>query len=96
MTELTGTWYISPTPFTDDGEVDQDSLRRIVDAAEAWNVDGITILGVMGEVADLTAAERETVLTTVADAARGRLPFAVGCTAPAAAVVRANAARAVD
>lgn len=96
MTDLTGTWYISPTPFRGDGAVDPDSLRRIVDAAAAWGADGITILGVMGEVADLTAAERETVLTTVATAAAGRIPFAVGCSAPAAAVVRANVARAVD
>jgi 4-hydroxy-tetrahydrodipicolinate synthase len=96
MTDLTGTWYISPTPFLGDGAVDPDSLRRIVDAAVAWGADGITILGVMGEVADLTAAERETVLSTVATAAGGRIPFAVGCSAPAAAVVRANVARAVD
>ncbi len=96
MTDLTGTWYISPTPFLGDGAVDPDSLRRIVDAAVAWGADGITILGVMGEVADLTAAERETVLSTVATAAAGRIPFAVGCSAPAAAVVRANVARAVD
>ncbi|WP_027345173.1 dihydrodipicolinate synthase family protein [Hamadaea tsunoensis] len=96
MTNLTGTWYISPTPFTDDNAVDTASLRRIVDAAVSWGVDGITILGVMGEVADLTAAERETVLSTVADAAKDRLPFAVGCSAPAAAVVRANAERAVQ
>lgn len=96
MTSLTGTWYISPTPFTDAGTVDLGSLRRVVDAAVSWGVDGITILGVMGEVADLTAAEREAVLSTVADAAEGRVPFAVGCSAPAAAVVRANAARAVE
>lgn len=93
---LTGTWYISPTPFTDNGEVDTDSLRRIVDAALSWGVDGITILGVMGEVADLTPFERDAVLTTVTDQAAGRLPVAVGCSSPAAAVVRANVARAVE
>ena len=96
MTDLTGTWYIAPTPFAEDGAVDTESLRRIVDAATSWGVDGITILGVMGEVADLTAAERETVLSTVATAAAGRIPFAVGCSAPTAAVVRAHAARAVE
>ncbi|GHJ43102.1 dihydrodipicolinate synthase family protein [Catellatospora sp. TT07R-123] len=96
MTTLAGTWYISPTPFTEAGEVDRESLRRIVDAAIGWGVDGITILGVMGEVADLTATERDTVLTTVSQAAAGRIPFAVGCSAPAPAVVRANAARAAD
>jgi 4-hydroxy-tetrahydrodipicolinate synthase len=96
MTDLTGTWYIAPTPFTADGGVDTESLRRIVVAAASWGVDGITFLGVMGEVADLTAAERETVLSTVARTATGRVPFAVGCSAPAAAVVRAHAARAVE
>ncbi|GLL02212.1 dihydrodipicolinate synthase family protein [Dactylosporangium matsuzakiense] len=91
---LTGTWYISPTPFTDAGDVDAASLERIVAAAASWGVDGITILGVMGEAADLTAAERETVLSTVAAAAAGTVPFAVGCSAPSAAVVAANARRA--
>ncbi|WP_410813367.1 dihydrodipicolinate synthase family protein [Micromonospora sp. 067-2] len=96
MTTLRGTWYISPTPFTDQNHVDEDSLTRLVDAATEWGVDGITILGVMGEAADLTAAERDSVLTTVARAASGRLPFAVGCSAPSAAVVRAHVARAVE
>nr|BFE60866.1 dihydrodipicolinate synthase family protein [Dactylosporangium thailandense] len=92
---LRGTWYISPTPFTGAGDVDTESLGRIVAAAASWGVDGITILGVMGEAADLTAAERETVLSTVAEAARGTVPFAVGCSAPSAAVVAGNARRAV-
>ncbi|WP_433607117.1 dihydrodipicolinate synthase family protein [Dactylosporangium sp. CA-139114] len=93
---LRGTWYISPTPFTEAGDVDTESLGRIVAAAASWGVDGITILGVMGEAADLTAAERETVLSTVAAAARDTVPFAVGCSAPSAAVVAGNAHRAVE
>jgi 4-hydroxy-tetrahydrodipicolinate synthase len=91
-----GTWYISPTPFDDAGDIDTTSLARIVTTAAAWGVDGITVLGVMGEAADLTAAERETVLGAVAGAARGVVPFAVGCSAPSAAVVSANARRAVE
>jgi 4-hydroxy-tetrahydrodipicolinate synthase len=95
MSSLRGTWYISPTPFTDGGSVDRESLARLVTAAARWGADGITILGVMGEAADLTAAEREVVLGTVAEAARGVLPFAVGCSAPSAAVAASNARRAV-
>ncbi|MFI5914044.1 dihydrodipicolinate synthase family protein [Dactylosporangium sp. NPDC051541] len=93
---LTGTWYISPTPFDEAGAVDSASLGRIVAAAASWGVDGITILGVMGEATDLTAAERETVLSAVAAAAAGKVPFAVGCSAPSAAVVAANVRRAVE
>ncbi|XVU27764.1 dihydrodipicolinate synthase family protein [Actinoplanes sp. CA-054009] len=96
MIILRGTWYISPTPFTGDGSVDAESLTRLVAAAARWGADGITILGVMGEAADLTAAERDLVLDTVAGAARDVIPFAVGCSAPSAAVVAANCRRAVE
>lgn len=96
MSSLSGTWYISPTPFTEDNTVDGESLTRLVSAAARWGADGITILGVMGEAADLTADERDVVLGTVADAARGTLPFAVGCSAPSAAVVARNAQKAVE
>lgn len=74
-----GTWYILPTPFAVDGAVDLGSLGRLVEAAIAWGVDGLTAMGVMAEPATLTAAERETALRTVVDAAAGRVPLAVGC-----------------
>src|SRR4051812_50070281 len=96
MADLRGAWYISPPPLDAAGDVDAASLERIVAAAATWGVDGITVLGVMGEAADLTAAEREAVLSTVAAAARGRVPFAVGCSAPSAAIVAANARRAAE
>jgi 4-hydroxy-tetrahydrodipicolinate synthase len=96
MTDLRGTWYISPTPFTESGEVDTDSMAKVVTAAATWGVDGVTILGVMGEVADLTATERAAVLNATAQAAAGVVPFAVGCSAPSAAVVNDNIVRAVD
>jgi 4-hydroxy-tetrahydrodipicolinate synthase len=83
-TSLTGTWFICPTPFTVDGAVDTGSLASIVDATADWGVDGITILGVMGEVSSLSDVERDTVLHTVLDAAKGKLPVAVGCSSPSA------------
>ncbi|NUP77383.1 MAG: dihydrodipicolinate synthase family protein [Nonomuraea sp.] len=85
---FSGTWYIAPTPFTDDDQVDRASLARTVERAAAWGADGITILGVMGEVTSLSDAERETVLAAVAETADGLLPFAVGCSAAAASLVR--------
>jgi 4-hydroxy-tetrahydrodipicolinate synthase len=96
MTDLRGTWYISPTPFTASGAVDADSMASVVAGAATWGVDGITILGVMGEVADLTAPERAAVLTATSRAAAGAVPFAVGCSASSAAVVSDNIARAVE
>ncbi len=85
---LRGTWYILPTPFHADGSLDADSLSRLVEAAAAWGVDGLTAMGVMGEPGSLTAEERARALRAIADAANGRLPFAVGCSAVSPAHVR--------
>jgi 4-hydroxy-tetrahydrodipicolinate synthase len=85
---LTGTWYIAPTPFDDMSGVDVASLRRLVDRAVGWQVDGITILGVMGEAPALSDLERDLVLRTVAESAAGRMAFAVGCSSPSALLTR--------
>ena len=82
MLQPRGTWYIVPTPFRDDDGVDTDSLHRLTDAAVRWGVDGLTILGVMGEVAALSDTERSIVAGTVLGAVAGRVPVAVGCSAP--------------
>jgi 4-hydroxy-tetrahydrodipicolinate synthase len=73
---------VLPTPFDDDGRVDEDSLRTLVRCVRSWGVDGVTALGVMGEAAALSDAERQRVLSAVIDAADGT-PVAVGCSAAA-------------
>ena len=90
-----GTWWIAPTPFGPDGRVDTDSLTGAVESAVRWGVDGVTVLGVMGEVTSLDDAERADVLAATAAATAGRTPFAVGCSAPSPGLVasRALAAR---
>jgi 4-hydroxy-tetrahydrodipicolinate synthase len=80
---MRGTWYIVPTPFAADGALDLVSLGRLVEAAVAWGVDGLTVMGVMAEPGALTADERAAALRTVFEAASGRLPIAIGCSAPA-------------
>lgn len=63
---LSGVFSVLPTPFTEAGDVDHDSLRRIVDQAVAAGVDGVTVLGVTSEVARLDERERHDVLETIA------------------------------
>ena len=82
---LRGTWYIVPTPFDDDGALDLASLGRLVEAAIAWGVDGLTVMGVMAEPGSLSEDERRDSLQAVFDAAAGRLPIAVGCSGGALA-----------
>ncbi len=62
---LEGVWNIVPTPFTDDGSLDVPSLATLTDFVIDRGVDGMTILGVLGEAAKLTDAERLTVIEAV-------------------------------
>lgn len=78
MQRLRGVWAIMATPFDEAGRLDLDSLRSLVDFEIQAGVDGLTILGVMGEAHKLTDAERDQVVRTTIDAARGRVPVAVG------------------
>ncbi|WP_029421122.1 dihydrodipicolinate synthase family protein [Alicyclobacillus macrosporangiidus] len=82
MAELHGISVISLTPFTDAGEVDVASLRRLTDFYLQAGVHGITLLGIMGEANKLTEAERAVVTQTVIDQVAGRVPVTVGCSAP--------------
>jgi 4-hydroxy-tetrahydrodipicolinate synthase len=76
-----GVFSVLPTPFEADGNVDLQSLRRVVDLYLAAGVDGVTVLGVTGEVARLDDRERAVVLETVVDQVKGRVPVIAGTTA---------------
>ena len=78
---LGGVFSVLPTPFTPSGDVDPDSLTRVVDLFLADGVNGFTALGVTGEVARLTEAERDLVLDTVLAHVNGRVPVVAGTTA---------------
>ncbi len=78
---LEGVFSVLPTPFHDDGSLDLDSLRRVVDLFIGAGVNGLTALGVTGEVARLTERERQIVLEAVIGHVAGRVPVIVGTTA---------------
>lgn len=75
---FSGVHPIVPTPFLDDGAVDDRSLVRLVDHLVGAGCDGIAILGFMGEAHKLTGAERRRVVETVVGASGGRLVVWVG------------------
>jgi 4-hydroxy-tetrahydrodipicolinate synthase len=79
--KIQGVFSVLPTPFTSGGLVDAESLCRVVDLFITAGVNGLTALGVTGEVARLTEAERVLVLGTVVDHVRGRVPVIAGATA---------------
>jgi 4-hydroxy-tetrahydrodipicolinate synthase len=75
---LRGVWNIVPTPFLPDGGLDLASIPGLVSFVRATGVDGMTILGVLGEAGRLGDAERTAVLEAVVEAAGGTIPVCVG------------------
>ena len=80
FTYLQGVYNITPTPFHPDGTLDVPSLATLTEFTIARGVDGLTILGVMGEADKLTDAERDVVIAETVRAAKGRVPICVGTT----------------
>lgn len=77
---LTGVFNITPTPFHEDGRIDADSVRRLTDFTRAAGVNGMTILGVLGEADKLTERERDEVMALTIEAAGPDFPICVGTT----------------
>src|SRR5438132_13647483 len=78
---FSGVFSVLPTPFNSSGDVDPESLTRVIDLFLADGVNGFTALGVTSEVARLTDAERDRVLDTVLTHVNGRVPVVAGTTA---------------
>ena len=79
--KLEGVYSVLPTPFSTNGEVDETSLRKVVDLFIGAGVNGVTALGVTGEVARLDDDERRRVLETVVRQVNGRIGVVAGTTA---------------
>ncbi len=79
--QLEGVYSVLPTPFLASGELDEASLRRVVDLFIGAGVNGVTALGVTGEVARLDDSERRRVLEVVIDQAGGRIGLVAGTSA---------------
>ena len=76
-----GVYSIIPTAFTDAGDIDEASQRRVVDLFIDKGANGLTALGVTGEVARLEEHERAQVLAVVVKQAAGRVPVIAGTSA---------------
>jgi len=79
--QLEGVYSVLPTPFQSNGDLDEPSLRRVIDLFIGAGVNGVTALGVTGEVARLEDSERRRVLEVVVDHVKGRVGVVAGTTA---------------
>jgi 4-hydroxy-tetrahydrodipicolinate synthase len=76
--ELGGVIPITVTPFDDRGEIDEASIQTLVEFEIRCGVDGLNVLGIMGEFQKLTEAERRRVAACFIRAVAGRVPVVVG------------------
>jgi 4-hydroxy-tetrahydrodipicolinate synthase len=99
MTKLTqkaaGTFAIAPTPFHDDGRIDEKSIDRLTDFYAEIGCDGVTVLGIMGEAPKLDGSEAEEVARRFVKRAKN-MQVIVGVSAPGFAAMRSLARASMD
>jgi len=78
MSKFNGVHTIMPTPFTDDGALDLASLATLTEFLIDLGVDGLVVLGVLGEAPKLSQAEQDEVIRVTVKAAAGRVPVFAG------------------
>ncbi|WP_053218218.1 dihydrodipicolinate synthase family protein [Virgibacillus senegalensis] len=76
--ELNGVFPILATPFTDDYQVDYQSLKRLIRFQLEARVDGISIFGNASEMYTLTEDERELIGQVVMEEVAGKIPVVFG------------------
>ena len=75
-----GVYTVAPTPFGPKGDVDLDSVAMMARALVGLGVEGLLVLGVMGEADKLLDAERDAVLERFVSAVDGRAKIVAGTT----------------
>ena len=91
---IKGVIPIAPTPFHPDGRVDETSLDRMSDFFAGAGIDGLTILGQLGEAPKLDHAEAVAIARRVIG--RMDVPVLVGVSAPGFAAMRSLAREVID
>jgi 4-hydroxy-tetrahydrodipicolinate synthase len=79
--KLEGVYSVLPTPFTAAGDLDLESLKRVIELFIGAGVNGLTALGVTSEIGRMNDSERVRVLETVVRHVDGRVRVVAGATA---------------
>jgi 4-hydroxy-tetrahydrodipicolinate synthase len=80
-----GMYAISATPFTDMGEIDWASMASLIDFYLLCGVNGLTILGMMGEAQKLSEEESAEFTRRYIRRVDGHVPVIVGVSNPGTA-----------
>ncbi|MFD0676086.1 MULTISPECIES: dihydrodipicolinate synthase family protein [unclassified Paenibacillus] len=75
---LEGVYPILATPFTEQGDVDENSLRELVRFQLHAKVDGIALFGMASEMYTLLDDEKARIAEIVVDEVKGQVPLVFG------------------
>ena len=75
---LKGSFVALVTPFKKDGEINEESMRFLIDWQIKNKTDGILVCGTTGESATLSHAEHKQVVKLAVEHAKGRIPILAG------------------
>ena len=82
MANLAGTVIPLPTPFDQNGEVDETVFRQIIEFELNAKVDGIMVAGSYGQGPVMRSDQRMRVAEAAVDQVKGRVPVVVHVGAP--------------
>src|SRR5262247_4436323 len=80
-----GVYAISATPFTESGDIDWPSVDTLVEFYLQCGVQGLTVLGMMGEAQKLSDEESAEFTRHFLRRVNGRVPVIVGVSNPGTA-----------
>ena len=75
--KYSGLWPVAPTPFNDDGTLDLDGMKRVLDCMIDQGVDGVCILANFSEQFLISDAERDALTRLSLEHVAGRVPVIV-------------------
>ena len=78
MTPIVGSIVALVTPMHEDGRIDYDALRRLIDWHIAEGTDCIGVVGTTGESPTVSMEENCEVIRVAVEHARGRVPIMAG------------------
>lgn len=93
---LSGVVPILATPFRDDESIDLAAWEKMLEFMLTLGVDGVTIIGVLGESNRLTDSEREVLIARAANVLDKRIPLVVGASHSGTTAARQLALRAAE
>ena len=78
MAQLTGSMVAIVTPMHEDGSLDFDAFRKLIDWHITEGTDGIVVVGTSGESPTVDFDEHHQLIKTAVEHAKGRVPIVAG------------------